>query len=516
MLLRIIIGCICVIVMVGCFIGLYGGKMTSDELRSTLNYFIFNVGRYSSSIQTLQQNAAKFNANSNSLSQIASEVDNMLTATRTAQTYITPMDATRLGLLFFCVSMGMLSAVTMGVGSMLKRKEAITTGFLTCIIAIFLAWASFAVNYAMAVTMDDGCYTLNAIIKAGGAPGGFSFGIGCLSGQPLNALINVTFALGINSTDALTVDEQNINAGPGGPFFNPITVDSAAVQAASPNITTGANVLESQYNATLAAVARAPCSLLCNTTQFNTDLDSLNISKSCANALVVLSDCGLVASFFDRVVNQSCSTTVKGILLIFVGNIIVGSLLIPVAIMGLYVHQKFPNRSSAAMTKTRIMVLFMYQFFLCLVCVLSEINTTFYELLISIGSLCAGIVGFFFLNIPMNKLDWPVWAQVLLACFLGLLELACLAGWIWLFYYAIQNNIACSQQLQTSIANLIPQISLGGICSQSQYLHTLIVSILGGVAMMTTLVAAFLAFVFSIKTICGTRLNLEDSDFELD
>ena len=47
-------------------------------------------------------------------------------------------------------------------------------------------------------------------------------------------------------------------------------------------------------------------------------------------------------------------------------------------------------------------------------------------------------------------------------------------------------------------------------------MHTLMVSIMGGIALLTTLMAAFLSFVFSIKTICGTQLNLEDSDFELD
>jgi hypothetical protein len=33
--------------------------------------------------------------------------------------------------------------------------------------------------------------------------------------------------------------------------------------------------------------------------------------------------------------------------------------------------------------------------------------------------------------------------------------------------------------------------------------------------MIITLMAALLSFVFAIKTICGTPLNLQDSDYEL-
>ncbi len=92
-------------------------------------------------------------------------------------------------------------------------------------------------------------------------------------------------------------------------------------------------------------------------------------------------------------------------------------------------------------------------------------NEGWIELVTCIVSIGAGILGFIFLQIPMNKLDWPIWGQgkrqrarvggrvcvdcarvsVLLPCVLAVVELACLAGWIYLFIFAIQNNMACSR-----------------------------------------------------------------------
>lgn len=494
--------------------GLYGGKLTSDTVRFTITNFIVRVTAYARAIEDLNQRRDELGLPPSNLQRVSDEIEAMLQQTRTSQTYVTPMDATRLALLFFCMSTGMLASVTLGLGAMLKRKEAITTGFLTCVIAIFLAWFSFGINWSMAVVLDDGCVTLSGLLDSGN----LNFAISCISQDELDPMATVVFDYGINATIKLAADENAINTGPpAGNFFVPITVDSAAISATRPDISAGARVMISQYNATTAARDAPPCSSTCNTTQFNLDLLELQSAVVASTALAILSNCSLVQSFFNELVGSGCPSLIKGIVFIFVGNLSVGILLIPAAIMGLYVHQKFPNRSSAAMTKTRMMVLFMYQFFLCLVCVLSEVNTTWDELLISIGSIIAGIVGFLFLNIPMNRWDWPVWAQVVLACFLGVLELACLGGWIWLFYNAIVNNMACSRQLgQSTLGSLLPEINLGGVCDQFRYMHTLIVSILGGIAMMTTLMAAFLALVFSIKTIRGTQLNLEDSDFELD
>jgi hypothetical protein len=130
--------------------------------------------------------------------------------------------------------------------------------------------------------------------------------------------------------------------------------------------------------------------------------------------------------------------------MVFVGAVTIGTLLIPMGIIGLYVSQKFPNRSPAARVKSRILVIFMFLFFHCLVGALAEVNHTWYELLICIGTIVVAGLGFVFINIPMNKYDWKIGAQIFLALVLMVFLLACLGGWIYLFYFAILNNISCA------------------------------------------------------------------------
>jgi hypothetical protein len=155
--------------------------------------------------------------------------------------------------------------------------------------------------------------------------------------------------------------------------------------------------------------------------------------------------CSPVDCWFCQAINNNiCNDLVVGIVMVFCGAIVIGTLLIPMGIMGLYVSQKFPNRSAAARVKSRILVIFVFLFFHCLVAVLAEVNTTWLEMLVSIGTLVVSFFGFIFINIPMNRLDWRICSQVLLAVFLMVLMLTCLAGWIYIFYYAVLNNISCA------------------------------------------------------------------------
>merc|ERR1711991_779828 len=107
-------------------------------------------------------------------------------------------------------------------------------------------------------------------------------------------------------------------------------------------------------------------------------------------------------------------------MLTFVGAIVIGSLLIPMGIMGLYVAQKFPNRSPQARTKSRIMVIFVFLIFHCLVAVLAEVNTWWLEYLVVIGTIVGGALGLLLMLIPMNKWDWEIKSQVTLALLLCL------------------------------------------------------------------------------------------------
>merc|ERR1711991_242190 len=184
-------------------------------------------------------------------------------------------------------------------------------------------------------------------------------------------------------------------------------------------------------------------------------------------------------------------------MLTFVGAIVIGSLLIPMGIMGLYVAQKFPNRSPQARTKSRIMVIFVFLIFHCLVAVLAEMNTW----------------------------DWKISSQVLLSLFMAVYLLACLAGWAYLMYQAVLNNIACGQaatNLATTVLNL-PSFGVPGslqqlvpVCSQTEYSHSIIVAIFAGTGCIMTLMGGFFSIVLAGKIACGTPLNLGDSDYELD
>merc|ERR1711991_489761 len=212
-------------------------------------------------------------------------------------------------------------------------------------------------------------------------------------------------------------------------------------------------------------------------------------------------------------------------MLTFVGAIVIGSLLIPMGIMGLYVAQKFPNRSPQARTKSRIMVIFVFLIFHCLVAVLAEVNTWWLELVTVIATLVGGVLGFLLIIIPMNKWDWKISSQVLLSLFMAVYLLACLAGWAYLMYQAVLNNIACGQaatNLATTVLNL-PSFGVPGslqqlvpVCSQTEYSHSIIVAIFAGTGCIMTLMGGFFSIVLAGKIACGTPLNLGDSDYELD
>lgn len=520
-IVRVCIVGLCILVLVGAFIGLFGGKTVSESVRTSMDRVQSVLTTFFDALVALADVATRVGVNSQTLTDLQTQVGAMKNTVGTASIYVTPVDTARLGLLYGAMSVGMLAAVGFGIGALLKRKEILIVSLTSAVIAIVMAWVSFAINYPMAVLVDDGCVTIQDILQSGTFNvNGFNFLVQCLPRSLFTDADNAVFNRAISVGQSLVNDESNINSNTGISYFNPITVSMAAINATNGNMTLLAPILASQLNATLNVIQTPPCSTAAACAQDSnllSDVSLFNVTSIAATALSQLQNCSQVQSLLSTLNDTICQQLVVGILLTFVGNIIVGSLLIPAGIMSIFVAQKFPNRSSAAMLKSRIMVIFVIQFFQSLVAVLSECNKYWAELLIAILSVVGGLLGFLFLQIPMNKLDWDKPAQIFLSLCLMIVELGLCAGWAWLFANAIINNMACTQQLLAQVN--LPSFSFNifaGSCNQSSYSHTMVLSILAGVCMGLCFTGALLAACLAGSIACGTRLNLQDSDYELD
>jgi hypothetical protein len=506
-----------VIVLAGAFVGLFGGRSVSIALRSTIDAMIQSLSNFGFAISVVNRVAANFQFDTGDLQAIQAQVTAFAQYVGLAQKYFTPVDAVRLGLLYGAMSLGMLAAIGLGLGALRRRKEVLTVSFVSAIMAIIFAWVTFAVNYPLAVTLDDSCVTLaevlaNTVLTVNGV----QFLIGCLPASLFAKINDAAYRAAIQLAQSIASEEANANA-VNPDFFRPITASIAAMNATYPSIAGLSLTLNQTVVATDLAANSAPCLGACYSAQFATSLNQMRNLSDAAAGLTTLQNCADIQRILDAVNGHVCNDLVVGIIMVFCGAVVIGSLLIPMGLIGLYVAQKFPNRSAAARVKSRILVIFTFLFFHCLVAVLAEMNVVAAELIVVIGTLVVAALGFVFINIPMNKYDWKIGAQMALAFLLMLLLLACLAGWIYLFYYAVLNNAACSQSV-SSLPTIIFQ-QLGQkipVCNQSSYAHTLMVCIFAGTAMAMTALGALLALVLGCKIGCGTPLNLADSDYELD
>lgn len=516
--LRLIMVALCLLVLAAAFMGLYGGLMVSTVLRTTIDDTIFALTTYINAIAQLNQLSSSVGLTLTALQGIATALQTMYSYVQLAQRYMTPVDTIRLSLLYSSMAVGMLAAIGLGLGAMLRRKETLQVSFVSACVAIFVAWISFAINYPLAVLLDDSCVTLQQVLSNYQINlGGTTFLVGCIPNSLLSPLIEDLFRVTLQVANNTRNAEVNIN-GNNPNNFNPLTINVNLINATYPSPALLNAELRTEINATNLAVASSPCLNTCVVgTTFPGNFTLLQNCSSAAGALATLANCSLIQKVLDDIQLQACNSLIVGVLLTFIGAIFIGSLLIPAGLMGLYVAQKFPNRSAAARTKSRFMVIFVWQFFHCLVCVLGEVNKSTAELVTSILSVAGGVLGFALLIIPMNKLDWKTGSQVALSIFLGLYELGLLGGWIYILYYSASNNYVCTQ----AVLNANTIVDLTGffgnpICNQSQYSHTMVTSILAGIACGITFTGGFLGLVFAIKICQGTSLNLADSDFELD
>ena len=514
--LRVIVVGLGVLVLTAAFVGLYGGRAVSISLRATVDALIVSLSSFGRALTMVNRVAASFGFSTGDLAAIQVEVAQFAYYVGLAQHYFTPVDAVRLGLLYSSMSLGMLAAIGLGLGALRRRKEVLTVSFVSATLAIVFAWVTFAVNYPLAVTLDDSCVTLSQVLaNTVLTVNGVQFLIGCLPPALFTQLNSAAYQGALLLAQSLANEEANANSvNPN--FFRPITASVAAMNASFPSIAGLSLALNSTVIATDLAANSAPCLGACYSAQFASSLDQMRNLSDAVAGLTTLQNCTDIDRILTAVNSNVCNDLVVGIIMVFCGAIVIGSLLIPMGIIGLYVSQKFPNRSAAARVKSRILVIFTFLFFHCLVAVLAELNANTVELVVVIGTLCVAALGFIFINIPMNKYDWKIGAQMALAFLLMLLLLACLAGWIYLFYYAVLNNVSCSQSV-SSLPALIFQ-TLGQaipVCNQSSYAHTLMICIFAGTAMVMTGLGSLLALVLAVKIGCGTPLNLADSDYEL-
>jgi hypothetical protein len=231
----------------------------------------------------------------------------------------------------------MLAAIGLFLGAILRRKEVrividivfvvkclqvIVVSLCSATIAIVIAWFSFAVNYPLAVALDDSCVTLQSVLSNTVIQlNGIQFLIGCLPPGMLGVLCcffcfffffeTLSLALFVdlngNATQAAVLLAQQlqnaeINANNNNPSnFNPISISSAAHQ----NLTMVAlsSLMNSSLLATVTAVQKsvktfcsdvfdeatsAPCSSSCVPSSFFSTLaDYRNLSLAVA-ALVTL------------------------------------------------------------------------------------------------------------------------------------------------------------------------------------------------------------------------------------
>ncbi len=518
LMLRLVVVGLGAIVLAGAFVGLYGGRAVSIALRGAIDSMILSVSNFAVAISVVNSVATRFNFNTGDLMAVQTQIEQFAQYLGYAQQYFTPVDAVRLGLLYSSMSLGMLAAIGLGLGALRRRKEVLTVSFCSATLAIIIAWVTFAINYPLAVALDDSCVSLSLMLRNTLLNiNGVEFLIGCLPAQLFSSTNNAALQAAMLLAQRIAAVEGNVNAANSN-FFRPITANATALNATFPSIA----ALSAAINFTVLhsdlAAASSPCLGACyaNTT-FAGDLDLMrNLSQAVAG-LATLQDCTDISRVLSAINDNICTDLVIGIVMVFCGAIVIGSLLIPMSLIGLYVSQKFPNRSAAARVKSRILVIFTFLMFHCLVAVLAEVNSTTVELVVSIGTVCVAALGFVFINIPMNKYDWKIGAQMALALLLMVLCLACLAGWIYLFYFAVLNNVSCSQSVSSLPALIFQTIGQTiPVCNQTSYAHSLVLCIFAGTAMAMSALAALLALVLGVRIGCGTPLNLADSDYELD
>ena len=513
--------------MAGAFLGLYGGREVSFALRTTIDSVLLTLYNYGRSLTTLTEVAANYNFDTGELPALRDQISSFAEIVSLVQQFATPVDGARLAILYSAMTLGMLAAIGLALGACLRRKEVLGVSFVSATLAILVAWFSFAVNYPMAVTMDDSCVTLTQVLSnTVVSVNGVEFLIGCLPPSLFVDLNDATRAAAYEFADRLAQDEADANAvNPNN--FNPITVSRSALNATFPNMTTFSNELNEQYNETIRVEAAFPCAGTCtdNITDWQDNILGFGNMSLAARALVELQDCANIERVL-AVINESlCQQLVTGVLLTFIGSIVIGSLLIPMAVMGLYVAQKFPNRSPAARTRARILVIYVFLVFHCLVALLAEVNTTWIELATMISSMIGGCIGFIIINLPMMRWNWKISTQVLLSLFLALYFGVTLAGWIYLFYYAVINNISCGQEASNLAASILmlPSFGVPGTlqsllpqCTQTEYSHSIIVAIFCGTGSFMVATSVLMSVILAGKIGCGTPLVLNDSDYELD
>jgi len=524
LIIRLMIIALGFFVLAGAFIGLFGGRSVSFALRDGIDVIIAAIEKYGSALVTLERVASAAGLPPNDLTAIRQAIQDFGNLILLARQYFSPVDAVRLGILYSSMSVGMLAAIGLGLGACLKRKEILGVSFVSATLAILIAWFTFGVNYPLAVTLDDTCETVRQVVGQAVIVNGVEFIVGCLPESLFTSLNEAARSSAYQLADLLESGENQANSmGNGTVFFDPITVSRTALNATFPNFTAFSVLLETQYNNTDTTWRASPCLTSCTDgiNLFGETFDQRLISffnvSDASKALVVLQNCTDIELLITNIRDSLCTELTTAILLTFVGAIVIGSLLIPMALMGVYVAQKFPNRGPAARVKSRILVIFCFLFFHCLVAVLAEVNTWWLEYLVVIGTIVGGALGLLLMLIPMNKWDWEIKSQVTLALLLCLYMCALLAGWIYLFYNAVLNNIACGQDTFSFTQSIVtPFDPLIPVCSQQEYAHSLILAIFAGTATAMSGLSALLCLVLAYKIGCGTPLNLESSDYELD
>jgi len=159
--MRIIVGALCCLVVAASFLGLAGGVLVTEGLRDGVDDLIDAVFQLKTSLQRLIDSASEIGFESDDLQAIVDTIDDMENTLRGASSLMTPFDCARLVLVYIAMSLGMLAGLTLGFGVLSRRKQIVITGFIVCLIAIFIAWLSFAINYPTAVLLDAVVFEAN-------------------------------------------------------------------------------------------------------------------------------------------------------------------------------------------------------------------------------------------------------------------------------------------------------------------------------------------------------------------
>lgn len=120
LLIRLIILAVCVLVVTGAFLGLYGGKLVSDSVDVAVNDFQSIMTAFIVALRQLSDVRAQLGLDANAISEGQRIASSFAASVTTAQNLIVPLDAARLALLYLAMALGMLAAITLAVGGMLR------------------------------------------------------------------------------------------------------------------------------------------------------------------------------------------------------------------------------------------------------------------------------------------------------------------------------------------------------------------------------------------------------------